>query len=34
LFERSGHTPQLEEHELFDQVLLDWIRENAAVGAV
>jgi proline iminopeptidase len=34
LFERSGHTPQLEEHELFDQVLLEWIRENAALGAV
>jgi proline iminopeptidase len=25
LFERSGHTPQLEEHELFDQTLLEWI---------
>jgi proline iminopeptidase len=26
LFERSGHTPQLEEPELFNRVLLDWIR--------
>jgi proline iminopeptidase len=27
LFERSGHTPQLEEPELFNRVLLDWIRK-------
>lgn len=23
--ERSGHTPQLEEPERFDQLLLDWL---------
>jgi proline iminopeptidase len=34
LFERSGHTPQLEEQKLFDQVLLEWIRNNSAVGVV
>ena len=27
LFERSGHTPQLEEPELFDRVFLNWIRD-------
>jgi proline iminopeptidase len=32
LFERSGHTPQLEEPKLFDQVLLNWIRKNSALG--
>lgn len=26
LFERSGHTPQLEEPKLFDQMLLQWVR--------
>jgi proline iminopeptidase len=25
LFERSGHTPQLEEPERFDQLLLEWL---------
>lgn len=30
LLERSGHTPQLEEPELFDRVLLDWLRDHAA----
>jgi pimeloyl-ACP methyl ester carboxylesterase len=29
LFERSGHTPQLEEPELFDRVLLEWIQEGS-----
>jgi proline iminopeptidase len=28
LFEKSGHTPQLEEQELFDQKLLDWIKSH------
>jgi len=28
LLEQSGHTPQLEEPELFDQRLLDWIDRN------
>lgn len=28
LFERSSHTPQLEEPVLFDQELLDWIKQN------
>ena len=27
-FERSGHTPQLEESDLFDKRLLEWINEN------
>lgn len=26
LFEKSGHTPQLEEQELFDKKLIDWIK--------
>jgi proline iminopeptidase len=26
LFEQSGHYPMLEERELFDELLLDWIR--------
>ena len=25
VFDRSGHTPQLEEPELFSRVLLEWI---------
>ena len=29
VFERSGHTPQLEESELFDRELLDWLRINS-----
>jgi proline iminopeptidase len=29
LFERSGHTPQLEEPQMFDQFLLDWLQSNA-----
>lgn len=29
LFEKSGHTPQLEERELFDQELLRWLTEKA-----
>jgi proline iminopeptidase len=28
IFEKSGHTPQLEESELFDKELLEWINEN------
>jgi proline iminopeptidase len=28
LFEKSGHTPQLEEAELFDQRLIDWVRRG------
>lgn len=27
-FDRSGHTPQLEESDLFDKRLLEWINEN------
>lgn len=34
LFEQSGHTPQLEEQKLFDQILLEWIRKDSAAGAV
>lgn len=30
LLERSGHTPQLEEPERFDRVLLDWLRREPA----
>lgn len=29
VFERSGHTPQFEEPELFDETLLTWIKETA-----
>ena len=25
VFEKSGHTPQLEEQELFDKLLLEWV---------
>ncbi|MCO6480676.1 MAG: alpha/beta hydrolase [Phaeodactylibacter sp.] len=28
LFEKSGHTPQLEEGGRFDQVLIDWINSK------
>jgi proline iminopeptidase len=28
LFEKSGHTPQLEESRLFDQILIDWINQK------
>lgn len=27
-FDKSGHTPQLEESDLFDKRLLEWINEN------
>jgi len=27
-FDKSGHTPQLEESKLFDQKLIDWIKKN------
>lgn len=30
IFERSGHTPQLEEPQLFDEQLLGWINEPSA----
>ncbi len=29
IFDKSGHTPQLEENGLFDTELLKWINENA-----
>ena len=28
IFEKSGHTPQLEEQEKFDQELMDWIHQK------
>jgi proline iminopeptidase len=28
IFERSGHTPQLEESELFDREFLNWLKNN------
>ena len=27
-FKKSGHFPQVEEQELFDKQLLDWLRKN------
>ena len=33
LFDKSGHTPQLEEPERFDRVLLEWIRRGIAAPA-
>jgi proline iminopeptidase len=30
LFEQSGHTPQLEEPELFDRILLEWLENEGA----
>lgn len=32
LFERSGHTPQLEEQELFDRTLLGWLRQGSVAA--
>ena len=29
LLEQSGHTPQLEEPKLFDQVLLEWLQKDS-----
>lgn len=29
LFEHSGHTPQLEEPELFDRIFLEWLERNS-----
>jgi proline iminopeptidase len=34
IFERSGHTPQFEEAELFDGQLLNWIKETSPVVGV
>jgi proline iminopeptidase len=35
VFEKSGHTPQCEEPELFDEQLLTWMKETSpVVGAV
>lgn len=28
LFEKSGHTPQLEENKLFDKELIDWLQKK------
>ncbi len=28
IFERRGHNPMYEEAELFDQTLIDWIRQS------
>jgi len=33
VYERSGHTPQFEEPELFDGHLLNWMKETSAVIA-
>ena len=32
IFEKSGHTPQFEEPELFDAILLNWLRVNITFG--
>jgi pimeloyl-ACP methyl ester carboxylesterase len=29
VFDKSGHTPQLEESDLFDRELLGWLRESS-----
>jgi proline iminopeptidase len=29
IFEKSGHTPQFEEPDLFDRELLDWMRSRS-----
>lgn len=34
LFDQSGHTPQLEQQTLFDQVFLEWLRQDSPVRAV
>jgi pimeloyl-ACP methyl ester carboxylesterase len=28
IFEKSGHYPQMEESELFNRELLNWIKKN------
>jgi proline iminopeptidase len=33
LFERSGHTPQLEEPELFERLLIDWLKPGSPRGS-
>jgi proline iminopeptidase len=33
LLDRSGHTPQLEESQMFDQILLDWLQRNSGHAA-
>lgn len=33
LFDRSGHTPQLEQPDRFDRMLLDWIRSGSGGAA-
>jgi proline iminopeptidase len=32
IFERSGHTPQFEESELFDERTLSWMNESSAAA--
>lgn len=32
LFERSGHTPQLEQADEFDNMLLKWLNETGPIG--
>jgi proline iminopeptidase len=32
IFERSGHTPQFEESELFDERILSWMNESSAAA--
>jgi proline iminopeptidase len=33
LFDKSGHTPQLEEPDHFDQVLIEWVRRHIEPSA-
>ena len=33
LFERSGHTPQIEEAATFDKLVLDWLRPGDGVAS-
>lgn len=33
IFDRSGHWPMLEERELFDQLLLEWIQKEWRAGS-
>lgn len=33
VFERSGHTPQVEEAATFDNLVLDWLRPGDGIAS-
>lgn len=34
LLEKSGHTPQLEESQVFDQLFLEWLGQESSIANV